>query len=97
GGTAAAARSWGRPARGCGARRVVITACFAGRARSPISTARTKWPAFTSPRRCPTARSSTRYAARREPEAGLQPPQCHFFDQVAFDLFQDEVGALASR
>jgi len=36
-------------------------------------------------------------AARRERELRLQPPQRHFFDQVAFDLLQDEVSALARR
>jgi hypothetical protein len=35
--------------------------------------------------------------ARRERELRLQPPQRDLLDQVAFDLLQDEVGALARR
>src|SRR5262245_43606580 len=85
------------PPMPCGSRRAAIIACCGWRARSPISTAPTKSVACISPRRCPTARSSTRCAARRERELRLQPPQRDLVDQVALDLLQDQVGALARR
>src|ERR1700730_14770065 len=81
----------------CGSRRAAIFACCGWRAPSPISKAPKKSAACISPRRCPTAPSSTRCAARRERKLRLQPPQRHFLDQVALDLLQDQVGALARR
>src|SRR5262249_54038883 len=93
--TRAGLRSCATPPMPCGSRRAAIIACCVWRARSPISTAPKKLAACISPRRCPTARSSTRCAARRE--LRLQPPQRDLLDQVAFDLLQDEVGALARR
>src|SRR5262249_13049627 len=95
--TRAGLRSYATPPMPCGSPRAAIIACCAWRARSPISTAPKKSAACISPRRCPTARSSTRCAARREHELRLQSSQCHLFDQVALDLLQDEVGALTRR
>src|SRR5262249_9090732 len=95
--TRAGLRSCATPPMPCGSRRAAIIACCEWRARSPISTAPKKSAACISPRRCPTARSSTRCAAPRERELGLEAPQRHFLDQMALDLLQDQVGALARR
>src|SRR5215472_772973 len=95
--TRAGLRSCATPPMPCASRRAAINACCAWRARSPISTAPKRSAACISPRRCPTAYSSTRCAARRERKLGLQPPQRDFLDQVALDLLQDQVGALARR
>src|SRR6516225_9674584 len=66
--TRAGLRSCAMPPMPCGSRRAATIACCAWRARSPISTAPKKSAACISPRPCPTARSSTRCAARRERE-----------------------------
>jgi Mg chelatase-like protein len=95
--TRAGLRSYATPPMPCGSRRAAIIACCGWRARSPISTAPKKSAACISPRRCPTARSSTTCVARRERELRLQPPQRDLLDQMALDLLQDEVGALARR
>src|SRR5262249_15660572 len=95
--TRAGLRSYATPPMPCGSRSAAITECCGWRARSSISTAPGKSAACISPRRCPTARSSTRCAAPREREFRLQPPQRDLLDQVALDLLQDEVGALTRR
>src|SRR5262249_24379178 len=95
--TRAGLRCCATPPMPCASRRAAIIACCGWRARSPISTAPRKSAACISPRRCPTAPSSTRCAAPRERELPSQPPQRHFFHEVALDLLQDQVGALARR